>query len=256
MRSFTAAVGIAMNREREIVGWSRPGLRQKLVVQGITPVRWPSERGRRNPLVNKAIAAQSHRLEFKMSRGSPRHRRHATRKQVVNVSPTVMTVSGFNFYDWRAHGSVDFLNAFAHASDIYFYTLAGGGSMAPNVRGAGPENIAKYARMLGFGQRTGIDLPYEVRGIMPDPTWKLENARGGRSHTYHGRSAGLRRGHSVQLMNAYAPWQGGTVYAHLMKEVRDAMAIVTQNKAPEGSQRRYRDEGRDLGSSVSPRAAW
>jgi len=29
-------------------------------------------------------------------------------------------VSGFNFYDWRAHGTLDILHGFEHSSDIYF----------------------------------------------------------------------------------------------------------------------------------------
>ena len=52
----------------------------------------------------------------------------------MNVSSNVISVSGFNFYDWRAHGTLDFVHGFAHSSDIYFYSLAGGSSMS-SVRG-------------------------------------------------------------------------------------------------------------------------
>jgi len=35
--------------------------------------------------------------------------------------------------------------------------------------------IAKYATALGLGQKTGIDLPDEVTGVMPSEEWKIRN---------------------------------------------------------------------------------
>jgi penicillin-binding protein 2 len=162
-----------------------------------------------------------------------------------------MTVSGFNFYDWRAHGTLDFLNAFAHSSDIYFYTLAGGGPMAPSVVGAGPVNIAKYARMLGFGQRTGIDLPGEARGIMPDPAWKLAtfDEEWTIGNTYH---EAIGQGYvavtPLQLLNAYASVaNGGTVYTpHLLKDVRDAQGSVIATYKPPADPRKLEMRAEDL----------
>src|SRR5438034_11050132 len=97
----------------------------------------------------------------------------ATRNTVVNVSASSFSVSGTTFYDWRAHGSLDFVHGFAHSSDIYFYTLAGGTPFAPNVKGVGPDAIAQYARMPGLGAPTGIDLPGDDGRLMPDPASKL-----------------------------------------------------------------------------------
>jgi len=41
----------------------------------------------------------------------------------------------------------------------------------------GIGRIAKYAAALGLAQKTGIDLPQEVSGIMPSEEWKLRNFR-------------------------------------------------------------------------------
>jgi penicillin-binding protein 2 len=46
---------------------------------------------------------------------------------------------------------------------VYFYRL--GNDM-------GIERIARWAHALGFGQKTGIDLPNEESGTVPDPEWK------------------------------------------------------------------------------------
>ncbi|HEU5288883.1 MAG TPA: penicillin-binding transpeptidase domain-containing protein, partial [Candidatus Limnocylindria bacterium] len=239
---FTQAVGIAMNPQNgEILAMvSIPGYDNNWFVQGITPEQMKQlNSDDRRPLVNKAVGdIYPPGSTFKMVTGlSALTAGTATRNTVVNVNSMVMTVSGFNFYDWRAHGSLDFLNAFAHSSDIYFYTLGGGSPMGPGIAGAGPVNIAKYGRMLGFGARTGIDLPGEARGIMPDPQWKLDtfDEEWTIGNTYH---ESIGQGYvavtPIQLLNAYASVaNGGTVYTpHLLKEVRDPEGGTIYTQAP------------------------
>src|SRR5206468_2771022 len=175
---FTQAVGVAMNPQNgEILAMvSIPGYDNNMFARGITTAELDAlNADDRHPLVNKAIGDRYPAgSTFKLVTGlSALSEGTATRDTVVNVSASSFSVSGTTFYDWRAHGSLNFVTGFAHSSDIYFYTLAGGTQFAPSVRGVGPDAIAKYARMLGFGSPTGIDLPNEDGGIMPDPPWKL-----------------------------------------------------------------------------------
>ena len=64
------------------------------------------------------------------------------------------------------HGSVNISKAIYQSCDSYFYTLA---------EKLGISRIAKYATMLGLGQKTGVDLPQEVAGVMPSEEWKIKN---------------------------------------------------------------------------------
>lgn len=239
---FTQAVGIAMNPQNgEILAMvSIPGYDNNWFIQGITPAQMAQLNGDdRHPLVNKAVGdIYPPGSTFKMVTGlSALTAGTATRNTVVNVTSTVMTVSGTNFYDWLQHGPLNFVDGYAHSSDIYFYTLAGGSPMAPGVVGVGPDNIAKYGRMLGFGARTGIDLPGEARGIMPDPVWKLATFDEPWSigNTYH---EAIGQGYvavtPMQLLNAYAAVaNGGTLYTpHLLKEVRDTKGNVVYTQSP------------------------
>ncbi|HSE47827.1 MAG TPA: penicillin-binding protein 2 [Terriglobales bacterium] len=66
----------------------------------------------------------------------------------------------------RGHGSVDIHKAIPQSCDVFFYTLA---------ERLGIGRIAKYATELGLGQRTGVDLPNEVAGVMPSEEWKIRN---------------------------------------------------------------------------------
>ncbi|MEK7554616.1 MAG: penicillin-binding transpeptidase domain-containing protein [Patescibacteria group bacterium] len=83
------------------------------------------------------------------------------------------------FLDWKAHGWVNLAGALARSSNIYFY-LAGGGiprGLQPidlvlgtfDRGGLGAQKIMEYAARLGFGSKTGIDLPAEGESFLPTP---------------------------------------------------------------------------------------
>jgi penicillin-binding protein 2 len=83
----------------------------------------------------------------------------------------VMCNGGADFYGHyfkcdKRHGMLDIENAIPLSCDTFFYTLA---------NRLGIDTIARYATSLGFGQRTGVDLPDEVAGTMPSTAWKLRN---------------------------------------------------------------------------------
>lgn len=63
----------------------------------------------------------------------------------------------------RGHGSLSLVEALAQSCNSYFYQLA---------QQLQIETIAHYARLFGLGTLTGIDLPHEVSGLVPDPEWK------------------------------------------------------------------------------------
>ena len=76
------------------------------------------------------------------------------------------------FRDWRPQGYVDMRHAIAVSSDVYFYEVGGGYEDQP---GLGIENLKKYMELFGVSKKTGIDLPSEAEGVIPDPAWKKEN---------------------------------------------------------------------------------
>jgi penicillin-binding protein 2 len=77
-------------------------------------------------------------------------------------------------WDEAGHGMQDFLHGLANSCDVYFYKIGGGyGTEVP--QGLGVWRLAEYARALGYGRVTGIELPGEQAGNVPDPTWKRIN---------------------------------------------------------------------------------
>jgi penicillin-binding protein 2 len=120
-----------------------------------------------------------------------------------------LTLGETKFYEWnhRGWGPCDIYCGFGHSSDTFFYQVAGM---------LGVDRLAYWARQYGFGAKTGIDLPGEVEGIVPDNTWKQE-ALGAPVFPGETYQAGIGQGYDavtpLQLINAYAALaNGGTLY--------------------------------------------
>lgn len=73
----------------------------------------------------------------------------------------------FRCFNERGHGAVTFYDSIMRSCDIYYYKLSDQ---------LGIERLAKYARMLGGGRKTGIDIPGESDGLIPDPDWKMRTS--------------------------------------------------------------------------------
>src|SRR5205085_2961496 len=126
---------------------------------------------------------------------------------------------GRPFKCWKAggHGTVDLRHALEHSCNVYFYTV---GNMV------GIDKIHKWATLLGLGEKTGIDLPNEVQGLVPSPERKRERFH---EKWYAGETISVSIGQgAVSLtpvsMAVYVSTlaNGGTrVTPHLLKAVDD-----------------------------------
>ncbi len=77
----------------------------------------------------------------------------------------------YTFLDWKNHGWVDLREAIAVSCNVCFYTYGGG---YKEFNGLGVNRIKNYLSLFGWGEKTGIDLPQEKEGLIPDPAWKTE----------------------------------------------------------------------------------
>lgn len=80
----------------------------------------------------------------------------------------------FIFRGWRPGGlgPMNVRSALAWSSNIYFYTVGGGHG---NISGLGEERLTGYYRQFGLGEVSGIQLPGEITGRVPDEQWKREH---------------------------------------------------------------------------------
>jgi len=84
---------------------------------------------------------------------------------------------GTTFRDWKRDGFgwIDLREALSYSSNTYFFHVGGG---FDGQKGIGISGIEKYVREFGFGSETGIQLPNESVGVVPNPEWKAENFDG------------------------------------------------------------------------------
>lgn len=120
------------------------------------------------PLMNKAIQAHlAPGSVFKIVTAAA-----ALETGTINPSyslqcPGLITIFGHTYHDWvwgkgYGHGWVDLHRAIVISCDVYFYTLG---------KLLGIDKLAYFAKSLGLGSRTGIDLPSEDPGLIPSPEW-------------------------------------------------------------------------------------
>jgi len=92
------------------------------------------------------------------------------------------------FKDWKTHGLVDIKGAIAASCDVYFYAIGGGLSRdilkatgfesdIAEIKGLGIDKIREYFNNFNLGAKTGVDLPNEETGFLPDPA--LREKKGG-----------------------------------------------------------------------------
>src|SRR3954451_15112775 len=117
----------------------------------------------------------------------------------------------------RGHGVMDLRHAIEHSCNVYFYTI---GNMV------GIDKIHKWATLLGLGEKTGIDLPNEMQGLVPSPEWKREKLH---EKWYAGETISVSIGQGAVALTPIseavyisALANGGTrVTPHLLKAVDD-----------------------------------
>jgi penicillin-binding protein 2 len=121
------------------------------------------------PMLNRAIQAQ----QAPGSTFKPTVALAALESGTIDEQFSVHCAGGASFYgDYHrchlkgGHGTVTLHRGIVQSCDVYFYTV---GNML------GIDKIAYYADLVGFGHKTGIDLPNEKEGTVPSTQWAMRN---------------------------------------------------------------------------------
>jgi penicillin-binding protein 2 len=129
----------------------------------------------------------------------------------------------------KHHGTLSMHGGIVQSCDVYFYTLGAR---------VGINNLSFYGDLVGFGQRTGIDLPGERTGVMPSEKWKLRNYR---TKWYAGETPSVAIGQGalvvtpLQLARAIGGIAvGGKWYQpHMVKESMNQVKMVEWTLNPD-----------------------
>ena len=123
----------------------------------------------RNPLINKSISGQyPPGSTFKMMVAlAALEAGVITPKSRIHCSGHI-EFGDMKFHCWKnkfGHGNVNIYDAISQSCDVFFYEIA---------LKTGINNIARISREFGLGNVTGLNLPGERTGLIPDRDWKLK----------------------------------------------------------------------------------
>lgn len=142
------------------------------------------------------------------------------------------TLAGHTFRSGHALGPVNLHRSIVKSSNVYYYQLA---------HDMGVNAIHDFMAPLGFGQLTGIDLPSEARGILPNTDWKRQQfSKPEQQRWYSGEtvSLGIGQGYNsftmLQLASATATLAAGGVRRnpHLLMARQDPSTRQWQTMPP------------------------
>ena len=173
----------------------------------------------RRPLINHAIAGlyppgSTYKL---VAAAGAMEEKVLAPEHIVDCPGHLILPSGWIFYDWllTGHGEVNLHRAISESCNVYFYNVSGGNPYT-DLAGLGERRLAEYSRGFGFGRATGIDLPNEQDGIVPDSEWKHDNLGEPwvTGDTYQAAiGQGFVQATPLQLLNMYAAiGNGGTLF--------------------------------------------
>jgi penicillin-binding protein 2 len=206
---------------------SKPTFDPNLFVEGIDVESWQSlNESPDKPLLNRALRGTyppgSTYKPFMALGALTTGKRSAS--TIINDAGS-WSYGGHTF---RSHGDsglgpVDMVRSITLSSNVYYYSLA---------NEMGVDAIHDFMKPLGFGQITGIDLPGEVRGVLPSTEWKRNYYKRPEQKKWFGGetiSLGIGQGYNaftmVQLASATATIaSGGRKFApRVVRATQDAL---------------------------------
>ncbi|MCS7242818.1 penicillin-binding protein 2 [Candidatus Caldatribacterium sp.] len=211
---------------------SKPSFDPNPFSKGITAQEWLRlVRGASNPLLvrpTQALYPPGSLFKILVALAAQEEKVVASRE--VFFCPGYFEYGGRRYFCWRkeGHGRVSFEEAIAQSCNVVFYTLG--------LR-LGPERIARYAKMFGFGEHPNLDLPGVRTGLFPTPEWKQDALK---EIWYPGDTMNLSIGQGYLLVTPFEMYllfcavaNRGKIYdPHVLSRVVDTEGRIVREIKP------------------------
>ena len=165
-----AAIVVVMKSTGEVLSAvSNPSYDPNLFVDGISVKNWKAlQLNLGHPFTNKFIHAvypPGSVIKMGIALATSKFGKGVLDKEEHCVGFITVGKSKHKFRCWSkwGHGVVDLRRSIRESCDVYYYNKS---------LEIGIDNVAKTLKSIGLGIKTGIDLPVEYNGIIPDKAWK------------------------------------------------------------------------------------
>ena len=166
-----AGVAIVMNVNGDILaGVSYPSYDPNLFVGGISPKDWKALITDFNhPFTNKIVSGAyppGSGIKMGMALAFANAGTSLDQSEFCKGYITMgRTKHKFRCWSKHGHGRVGLRKAIRESCDVYFYNKS---------LQTGINAMSRGLHKLGFGEKTGVDLPRETKGIIPNKPWKMK----------------------------------------------------------------------------------
>jgi len=215
---------------------SRPAFNPNEFSHGLSYERWDElNSAAANPLLNRAIQGMyppgsTFKIVSMMA---------ALRAGVVNPGTRLQPCSGrftfgtrsFGCWNHAGHGSLDLIQALEKSCDVYFYQVG---------LALGLPHLEEAAHDFGLGERTGVDLPQERRGLVPTTSWYDQRFGAGRWSKGLLLNLAIGQGEllvtpiQLALLCAESANGGRALRPHIVREVRGVKDFHTPKPVQSG----------------------
>ncbi len=220
-------------RNGKILGMtSRPAFDLNIFTRPISIEKWKKlNTGKHSVFTNRAIQGEYPPAStFKVVPAIAALEEELIEPGSTFTCPGSYQVGNRTFRCWKrsGHGALNITEGIINSCDVFFYQLG---------RRVGPEKMALYAKKLGLNDPTGIDIPGEKRGLIPDPNWKKTKLG---TSWYPGDTANMSIGQGyvlttpIQMANVFCTIaNGGTLYKpYMVKSILAADGKLIKEISP------------------------
>ncbi len=162
-----AAVAIEPSTGQVLALASSPSFDQNTIVGGMTHEQWQAfVTDPLKPLTNRALQGEYPPAStYKILTAIAGLEEGVIDENTVFCCPGHYRFKGRDYRCWKkgGHGCVSVVQAIAESCDVFFYQVG---------QAVGVDRLAWYAKALGLGTISGINLPHEARGLIPTAAWK------------------------------------------------------------------------------------
>lgn len=189
----------------------------------------------RTPLLNRSISGTyPPGSTYKLISGTAVLEENILNREQTITDTGKIELSGITFNNWyytslgKTDGEVNIVKALARSNDIFFYKTS---------LDLGIDRLEKWTRNFGMGAVTGIDVPAEAKGLVPNPRWKEELLR---EQWYPGNTINMSIGQGdllatplqVATATSVIANKGTLVVPQLVKEIQDEQGQVICQRDP------------------------
>jgi penicillin-binding protein 2 len=223
---------VDVNSGRLLVLASAPKLELNEFIGGISHKAWKGMlENPYHPLINKVVQGQyPPGSTYKIVTALAGLAEGLVTPDTVVYCPGYYRFGNRVYRCWKhsGHGAVNLERAISESCDVYFYQLG---------QRLGVDRLASYAKRLGLGEKTGVEMEHEKPGLIPTAAWKKQRhgvawQEGETLSVAIGQGFDLVTPVQLAMMTA-AVANGGTLYQpSVIEEVRDPDGHVLERFEP------------------------